>query len=294
VTTELAYAVVTPVRDEAENLPRLAECLRGQTFRPTVWVIVDNGSSDGTLELAEELARREAWVKVLTVPDDAPVLRGGRVVRAFQAGLTPVDEAAEVIVKLDADVSMAPDYFARLLRGFADSPRLGIASGSGYEEKDGVWRERHVTGGHVWGASRAYRRACLRDVLPLEERMGWDGIDELKASGAGWTTATLDIPFRHHRKEGERDGRATVAWASLGKAAHYMGYRPWYLALRALHHARREPAALAMIWGYGGAAIRREGRCSDETVRQVLRQRQSVSKLLLRVREVTEERRALT
>jgi glycosyltransferase involved in cell wall biosynthesis len=294
VTTDLAYAVVTPARDEAENLPRLAECLRAQTVRPAIWVIVDNGSSDGTQEFAEQLAHHERWVKVLTVPDAGPVLRGGRVVRAFQAGLQLVDDNAEVIVKLDADVSMASDYFARLLRSFADNPTLGIASGSGYEEDHGVWRQRHVTGGHVWGASRAYRRACLRDVLPLEERMGWDGIDELKASGAGWTTATLDVPFRHHRKEGERDGRATVAWAALGGAAHYMGYRPWYLALRAIHHACREPAALAMIWGYGGAALRREGRCSDATVRKVLRERQSMSKLLLRVREVTEERRALT
>ena len=37
--------------------------------------------------------------------------------------------------------------------------------------------------------------------------MGWDGIDAYKAALAGWSTRTIeDLPFRHHRKEGERDG----------------------------------------------------------------------------------------
>ena len=36
-----------------------------------------------------------------------------------------------------------------------------------------------------------------------------------------------------------------------------MGYRAWYLVLRALHRARAEPAALAMIGGYAAAAARR-------------------------------------
>ncbi len=85
--------------------------------------------------------------------------------------------------------------------------------------------------------------------------MGWDGIDEMKASARGWHTHALtDLPFKHHRVEGQRDGSRRRARIAQGRAAHYIGYRPSYLVLRSLHHARREPAALAMMWGYADAA----------------------------------------
>ena len=132
--------------------------------------------------------------------------------------------------------------------------------------------QRHVTGTTVWGAARAYRRECLDDVLPLEERMAWDGIDEMKAHAAGWHTKTLtDLPFRHHREEGERDGSRRRARTAQGRAAHYIGYRPSYLVLRSLHHARREPSALFMIWGYTVALVRREPQIADPAVRAQLR-----------------------
>ena len=67
----------------------------------------------------------------------------------------------EIIVKLDADVSFESDYFEQLLAAFESEPRLGIASGVCYELERGVWTARHVTGDHVRGATRAYRKACL-------------------------------------------------------------------------------------------------------------------------------------
>jgi len=44
----LTYAVITPVRDEAEHVARLAAALEGQTLTPAAWVIVDTGSTDDT------------------------------------------------------------------------------------------------------------------------------------------------------------------------------------------------------------------------------------------------------
>jgi hypothetical protein len=64
-----------------------------------------------------------------------------------------------------------------------------------------------------------------------------------------------------------------------------MGYRPWYLLLRALHHARRERAALAMVWGYASAAARRAPVCADADVRAHLRGMQGVRNLRARRRD---------
>lgn len=284
---ELTYAVVTPARDEARNLERLAGSLRSQSVAPTVWLIVDNGSSDDTPATIARLGDELAFARGVELPPaSSGVRRGGAIARIFEAGVRLLDVDVDVVVKVDADVSMDSDYFERLLDAFAVDPGLGIASGSAWEEEDGEWRQRHVTGSSVWGASRAYRRACFDAVVPFEDRMGWDGVDEIKARIAGWRTRTLvDLAFRHHRAEGERDGSRWRAWAAQGEAAYHMGYRPWYLAARALHNARSELAAVAMVPAYVARALRREERCSDASVLDFVRAQQTLRALPLRARE---------
>jgi glycosyltransferase involved in cell wall biosynthesis len=287
-----SYAVITPARDEADNLPRLAESLGAQTLPPNAWKIVDNGSTDETLEVAEGIAAANEWVDVLEVPGATSANRGAPVVLALQAGIASLeDDPPEVVVNLDADVSFDPTYFERLLAQFDEDETLGIASGSAFEPEGDSWRQRHVTGSTVWGASRAYRWECLQDLLPLEERIAWDGIDEFKANVLGWRTHSFeDLPFRHHRPEGVRDGSAWRARLNQGHAAHYLGYRFWYLVLRALWNARRDPAALAMIAGYASAVARRRPRSLDTRARSYLRSQQSFRRLRLRALEAAGRR----
>jgi poly-beta-1,6-N-acetyl-D-glucosamine synthase len=281
----LRYSVITPARNEAESLPQLAASLEAQTVRPDVWVIVDNGSDDGTQAVASALADAQPWVRVLEVPGAEKPTRGGPVVRAFHAGLASLPPT-DVIVKLDADVTVGPDYFERLLYEFEADGRLGMASGRGHLLERGNWRPQHVTAEHVWGPARAYRSECLPDVLPLEEAIGWDGIDEIKARLGGWTTRNIpQLPFYHHRVLGLRDGTRRRQWIHLGESAYYIGYRPSYVLLRGLWRTRRDRWALAIVWGYVFAALSGGPRCPDERVREHVRRRQRLRSLPLRVVE---------
>jgi glycosyltransferase involved in cell wall biosynthesis len=282
----LTYAIITPTRNEAESLPRLAGSLERQTRLPSRWLIAENGSTDRTVEVATSIAADCAWARLLVLPGAGPRERGAPIVRALHSAIDVLDVPADVVVNVDADVTMGPDYFERLLEAFERDPRLGIASGSAWEQHEGVWRQRFVTGGTVWGATRAYRWACLQDVLPLEERHGWDGIDQLKARARGWHTKTLvDLPFRHHRPEGREDGSSWAHWVANGDTAYFMGYRPWYLLARTLHRARRDLAAVGLVYGYVSAAVRRVPRLDDPGARAMLRGDQSFTKILRRRRE---------
>ena len=282
----LTYSIITPARDEADTLPALARALGQQSVRPLRWVIVEGGSSDATLDVAETIVAEYDWARLVELPATAPRERGAPIVRALHEGLDSLDVKPDVVVNVDADVTMEPDYFARLLDAFARDPSLGIASGSAWELDAGVWRQRFVTGGTVWGATRAYRWACLQSVIPLEERHGWDGIDQLKARARGWHTKTLnDLAFRHHRIEGSRDGSTWTHWLANGDTAYFMGYRPWYLLARTLHQLRRDPAAFALVFGYLSAAVRRSPRLKDSGARAVLRSDQSLRSILQRRRE---------
>jgi glycosyltransferase involved in cell wall biosynthesis len=280
------YALVSPVRDEEQNLRRLAGSLAAQTIVPAAWMIVDNGSSDDTVTVAEELARLYPWVHKLQIPGVARALPGQPIVRAFHAGVAALSTHADVVVKLDADVSLPADHFERLLGAFAADPRLGITGGLCLEQEDGEWKPIHTTIDTVRGAVRAYRRECLDQVLPLPECVGWDGVDALKAQVNGWVTRTVtDLPFYHHRKLGERDGGRTRRWRAQGRGTYYMGYRFSYLVMRSLFHARRDPAALTMIASYLAAAVAREEQYDDRAVRAQLRQSQGLRHLGARLRE---------
>ena len=106
----------------------------------------------------------------------------------------------DVVVKLDADVSMEPDYFERLMAAFAADETLGMASGSAYELENGSLGQ---TAYHR--RRRPRRSSCVSLDMPsgCPAARGADGlgrIDQLKANVKGWRTELmLDLPFRHHR-----------------------------------------------------------------------------------------------
>jgi glycosyltransferase involved in cell wall biosynthesis len=281
---QLAYAAVTPARDEAANLACLGASLATQTVAPQAWVVVDNGSRDETRDVVSRLAEQLAWVQLRSAPPADAAKPGAPIVRAFHIGVEALEPLPDVVVKLDADVTFEPRFFERLLEQFAERPSLGIAGGVCLERgADDAWHAVPVAPGHVRGAVRAYRASCLFELLPLEERMGWDTVDEVTAAILGWETATPDgLAFRHHRRLGERDGSATARWRAQGEGAHYVGYRFSYLLLRTLHHARRDPAAFAMALAYVRAALTRQERHPDPRVRAYIRSGQSLRRLALR------------
>jgi glycosyltransferase involved in cell wall biosynthesis len=275
--SRLTYAVVSPVRDEAENLRRLGEALCAQTVLPSAWVIVDNGSNDGTGSIADELAAACAWITVMRVGGEGTAVPGRPIVRAFHAGLAALehDVDVDVVVKLDADVTFAADYFARTLEAFARDPLLGITGGNCHELQSGVWRPVPGSGDHVRGAVRCYRSTLLQQILPLPERTGWDTIDEFQAATKGWAVCVdTTLRFDHHRAVGARDGGRARRWIAKGDAAHFVGYRPFYLMLRALYQARRDPYAVAMIWGFARALLEGREAHPDVAARTLLRQDQ--------------------
>jgi glycosyltransferase involved in cell wall biosynthesis len=293
VNERFNYGVVTPARDEVDNLARLADSMIEQTTLPSEWVIVDHGSTDGTGSVSKRLAEQHDWIRAVMLDGEPTPTRGGPIVQAFMAGLAEMegqsgalDGLPDVVIKIDADISFPPDHFECLVGEFARDPKLGIASSTCWELEGGEWRPQHVARHHVRGAVRAYRRDCLRDVMPLEPRMGWDTIDEVKAQLAGWTTRSVaDLPFYHHRITGERDG-GRRSWESQGALAWYLGYRVSYLVLRTAFRVWHDRSALAILKGWMRAGLHREPRYPDPEVRRFLRREQSLLRLPLRAREV--------
>jgi|SRR5581483_11303305 len=277
----LTYAAVTPARDEEENLRRLASAMIAQTVRPIRWVIVENGSIDGTAALAAELAAAHSWIRLLHTESGARYDRTSPYMRAWHAGVDALEGLADVVVKLDADVSFEPDYFARILAEFEADPTLGMTSGSCHEWRDGAWRAWELPGDAVWGPTRSYRRSCLELVLPLHDTVAYSIIDVAKARLAGFGVRHLrELPFRHHRPEGAGEGSRWRSWLGEGEAAHYVGYRPTYVFGRCAYRLRHDRAAIGLVFGYLSAALRRKPRYDQPQVVHAVRERQRARRAL--------------
>ena len=124
-------------------------------------MIVDDGSTDGTAELAAALAAQHDWITVLSTGRGNDGLtegrREGRDLLALQQGIAAIARPVETVTKLDADVELPADYFERLSEAFAADPRLGLASGQRCELERGEWTPPPLTGTAVEAQCRTYR-----------------------------------------------------------------------------------------------------------------------------------------
>ena len=74
------YVVVTPARDEEETLPHTIDSMRAQQIPPARWIIVDDGSTDGTLEIARRAEQGLPWLEVMSRGDRGHRALGGGAV----------------------------------------------------------------------------------------------------------------------------------------------------------------------------------------------------------------------
>jgi dolichol-phosphate mannosyltransferase len=224
--------LILPTYNEAENVEAVVRAALEQlatTGREHTVLVVDDGSPDGTGEIADRLAEEQGAVRVL----HRPVKEG--LGRAYLAGFdVALGEGAELLLEMDADFSHDP----------ADLPGLIAAA----DDADVVLGSRYVEGGGVenWGAlrrllSRAgswYARTLLQ--VPVRDLTGGfkcfnrrvlEAVDlhgvhadgygfqiELtyRAIQAGFTVTEVPILFRE-RREGQSKMTARIALEAVWK-----------------------------------------------------------------------------
>jgi biofilm PGA synthesis N-glycosyltransferase PgaC len=276
--------VIVPFLDEERHLPVFLESMLAQTRPPDELVLVDDGSHDGSYEIAARFARGHAGVRALarerrSSPGADRLLAAGEFCAFTETLATQVPPGWDVVAKMDADLRLVPELIARLEREFERDPQLGLA-GSYLSEHDGNGRPRRVRirPEHVHGATKFYRRECWEQIAPVPRILGWDMIDEVIASQRGWTTRSFAIPGGdplHLRERGSHDGllRGHRRW---GMGAWAGGHSPLFVAVFCLREMRARPRVLGGLnyaAGYLQGAARRLPR-ADREVRAVTRRRQ--------------------
>lgn len=276
--------IISPVRNEAAHIDAVVAAVAAQSLAPAKWIVIDDGSSDDTLARLQRLATALPFMEVLSqtrvepatsvepvVPRDR--LAVGAAPRNFNAGLKLVDwRAYSHVMKLDGDIELPPSYLDELLDRFEADPELGLAGGVLVEPSpDGGLRAIPIPRQHVHGALKLYSRACFEAIGGVQQRLGWDTIDETYARMRGYRTLSFpDLVSIHHRPLGSADG-VLRGRARHGQCAYIVHYPLDWVALRSLKIAivyrPRVLSGLAFLYGYLRAGIRKVEQVPDPEYR---------------------------
>ena len=184
----LEVAIVVPTYNESETLPQLIEKVVAQRIDGLGFIIVDDGSPDGTGAIADRLADEFAGVFIVLHREGKQGL-GTAYMAGFQ---TALDAGAQCIVEMDADLSHPPEVLHGLI---AKLEEADVAVASRYTPGGGVdpgwsWGRQQIS---YWGnvgirlmlglnvrdataGFKAFRRTTLERI----------GIDRLTLSGFGF------------------------------------------------------------------------------------------------------------
>jgi glycosyltransferase involved in cell wall biosynthesis len=256
------YIVITPARNEEEFIELTLKAVVSQIIRPLKWVIVSDGSTDGTNDIVRTYAAANPWIELLQMPERKGRDFAGKV-HAFNSGYRKVGEMEyEVIVSLDADISFEEDYFSYLLTRLAEDPELGLV-GTPFREKSGqTYDYRYVSIEHVSGACQVFRRECFQAIggyLPVKGGL-IDRIAVISARMKGWKTRTFtERSCYHHRAMGTAQHGRMLAKFKDGAKDYAIGNHPAWELFRSAYQITRRPfvvGGIALGAGYVWSAIR--------------------------------------
>jgi len=139
------YVLITPARNEAQFIELTIKSVIAQTVRPAKWMIVSDGSTDGTDAIVSKYAAENPWIELIQMPERRERHFAGKVY-AFNAGYARLKNVEyEVIGSLDADISFDEDYFSFLLQKLAEDSALGLVGTPFKDDLNEVYDYRFVS-----------------------------------------------------------------------------------------------------------------------------------------------------
>ncbi|MFO0830993.1 MAG: glycosyltransferase family 2 protein [Phycisphaerales bacterium] len=285
------YLLIAPCRDESQYMRRTLDSVLAQTVRPTLFVIVDDGSTDDTPKiLADYAAKHPGLFLIITRKDRGKRAVGPGVIEAFYEGYRAVKDRIDghgggdfdYLCKLDLDLDLPPRYFETLMERMEANPRLGTCSGKAYMPTNpadpGSPLVSEFLGDETSaGMTKFYRVACFKQIGGFVRQVMWDGIDCHRCRMLGWVAQSWDEPalrFTHLRPMGSSHKGIFTGRMRHGFGQWFMGTSLAYMTASALFRMTKRPfivGGAAMWWGYVKSMLAREDRLEDPDFRAFLR-----------------------
>lgn len=295
----MRYILITPAKNEEDNLPTLAECIIDQTILPKVWVIVDDSSTDKTHEIIENIRKRYSWIYVKTRNESSEY---GHLSFAVSVKLgyeyakkickkNKIDY--DYVAKIDADVMLPDDYFEKLMGKFEKNSKLGVACGAPHIVKKELWkpfkdflvdgRNTNDVVKRIWYIpnefpdERLYKKECLDEIGAFPITYAPDSIMHAKAKLRGWETKLIEDTECYLMRKTSSGRGLWNGFKTNGYVKYYLNYHPAVILLNALYELTKKPHyhAFPYILGYFSSFVKREEKIDDQEIRNYFRHERS-------------------
>jgi glycosyltransferase involved in cell wall biosynthesis len=258
------YVIITPARNEEILIADTIQAVISQTLRPLRWVIVNDGSTDKTGQIIESYIKKYDFIRLVNLERDGDRNFGRKAV-AFSHGLVTLQNLDyEYIGNLDADISIAPDYYNNIIQYFNTDAKLGIVGGIVYTKIGKRLVTCDETLDSVAGAVQLFRRSCFEAIggyLPLKLG-GIDTVAEIKARMLGWTVRKLpDQRVFEQRRMGSPMASPLGIKLREGRQFYSLGYGLLFFTLRCIYRFKDKPfiiGSIAALYGFVESFLRRQ------------------------------------
>lgn len=274
------YVLVTPARNEAAFIELTLKSMVAQTVKPVKWVVVSDGSTDGTDDIVSKYATEHEWIELLRLPERRERNFAAKV-HAFDAGYARVRGLKyDIIGNLDADISFGQDHFEFLLAKFAEHPSLGVVGSAYIEDSHLKYNYNIINIENVSGQCQLFRRECFEEIggyIPVKDG-GIDAIAVFTARMKGWETRTFTERIHiHHRRGGTGQGTVPGSFFRTGKKDYYFGRLLLWEVFRSIYQMKNKPyvvGGLLLLSGYLTLFLRRARRPISDELAAFLRKEQ--------------------
>jgi biofilm PGA synthesis N-glycosyltransferase PgaC len=255
----VSYVLITPARNEAQFLPEVIRSIAGQRIPPIRWVIVSDGSTDGTDAIVRLAAAQHAFIRLLRL-ESGELRSFGSKAAAFQKGWNEVKQLQfDFVGNLDADITLDPGYYQRIIHEMEADTRLGVASGVCWDKRADGFQCVTVSLNHAVGAVHFFRRECFETVGGYKPVTvgGMDSIAILTARMNGWTTRCFpDLPVYHHKPVDSASGRSAIRIAyRAGMTEYHIGTHPLFAVSKAVRRWKSSPVLLSAVVRLGAYLV---------------------------------------
>jgi glycosyltransferase involved in cell wall biosynthesis len=233
---------ITICRDEFGLIQRSVSSVLRQTVKPATYVVVDDGSTDGTLEYLESLRGQITLLKTKRQKTQYGTHRLTQVLRGIREATRQVPSWTH-LYKVDADAEVPANYFETLLEYMKADKRLGVVSGLPLSYSKGGWVDGYQNKSvqvNCWDSARLTRREAHELFKDLYGVYGWDSLFQLYLWFNRWKTlATSTVRFYDWRPQPQ--SKSLRKWVDMGVCRSRLGYGLRHQLISAFERRRFHP-----------------------------------------------------
>ena len=274
--SEKNYLIITPCKNEQENLPHLIESIASQTFMPFLWLILDDGSMDRTPLIILEAERKYSWIKHIN-------FNGGQRDRGLHLSEIMNEGFKHAILyckkrkiecdyfgNIDADITVEIDFFEKLIDEFEKDQKLGIVSGGIILTVNGkLQRVEGLPSDEPSGGDMLIRKKCIEECGGIPISYSWDSVLKAKAKLRGWSAKRFENNLATEIRDVHNAEGYWKGYLHSGKSDYYINFNPLHVILKSVIITIKRPYfnGIAYLVGYFKSWIKRECQIDDAEIK---------------------------